>query len=200
MGYGETMARPREFDRDDALRRAMVVFWEKGYAATSTDDLLAAMRIGRQSLYNAFGDKRTLYLEALESYQRASISDHVQRLNTPASALDGLDAMLVGLVSEDSEIRGRGCMGVGAVCEFGSTDPEIEAIRAKAGPALHKRLVQRLKEGQAAGEIDAALNCNAAASFIQITMQGIQLAARAGADANTLRSQARFAIGRLKAR
>jgi TetR/AcrR family transcriptional regulator, transcriptional repressor for nem operon len=198
MDYSGTMARPREFDREDALSRAMVVFWEKGYSATSTDDLLEAMRIGRQSLYNAFGDKRTLYLEALESYQRASNADHVRRLNAPASPLDGLEALLVGLVSDDPQARGRGCMGVGAVCEFGSTDPEVVALRTKVGPALHKRLVQRLKEGQAAGEIDASLNCNAAASFILITMQGIQLAARAGVDATSLRAQARFAIGRLK--
>ena len=64
------MARPREFDREVALERATCVFWAKGYASTSTEDLLAAMGIGRQSLYNAFVDKRALYLEALERYKR----------------------------------------------------------------------------------------------------------------------------------
>ena len=56
------MAIPREFDREIALERATGIFWAKGYASTSTEDLLAAMGIGRQSLYNAFGDKRALYL------------------------------------------------------------------------------------------------------------------------------------------
>ncbi|MEA2965178.1 MAG: TetR/AcrR family transcriptional regulator, transcriptional repressor for nem operon, partial [Alphaproteobacteria bacterium] len=59
------MARPREFDRDEALERAMSVFWSKGFAATSTSDLVEAMQIGRQSMYDSFGDKRALYLEAL---------------------------------------------------------------------------------------------------------------------------------------
>src|SRR5260221_11057894 len=78
------MARPREFDREEALERATAVFWAKGYASTSTDDLLSAMGIARQSLYNAFQDKRALYLEALERYQRTTIAGHLQRLNGTA--------------------------------------------------------------------------------------------------------------------
>src|SRR6267142_1909851 len=66
------MARPREFDRDAAVQRAMSVFWRKGYAATSTDDLLRAMNIGRQSMYDTFGDKHRLYLEALDDSERAA--------------------------------------------------------------------------------------------------------------------------------
>src|SRR4029077_10347880 len=74
------MARPREFDRELALARATGIFWAQGYCSTSTEELLAAMGIGRQSLYNAFGDKRALYLEAVERYQRATTSGHLQRL------------------------------------------------------------------------------------------------------------------------
>jgi AcrR family transcriptional regulator len=62
------MARPKEFYRDAAVDRGMSVFWLKGYAATSTDDLLQAMNIGRQSTYDTLGDKRRLYVEALERY------------------------------------------------------------------------------------------------------------------------------------
>ena len=194
------MARPREFDRQEALEHATRVFWAKGYASTSTDDLLSAMGMGRQSLYNAFRDKRALYLEALETYQRTSIAGHLQRLNGYSSPLAGLQALLLGLISDDDEIRKLGCLGVGAVCEFGSTDPDITALRTKVAPALHNRLVKRLKEGQAAGEIDRSLDCATAASFIQMTMQSIQLAARGGAGSASLRAQARFAIDRLKAR
>ena len=102
------MVRPREFDRDEVLDRAMRVFWEKGYAATSTDDLLAAMNIGRQSLYNAFGDKRRLYLEALERYQANSTSGHLGRLNGAASPLAGIEALLLGLIHDDDADRSLG--------------------------------------------------------------------------------------------
>lgn len=81
------MARPREFDRDAALEKALRVFWAKGFAATSTDDLRVAMGIGRQSLYGAFGDKRTLYLEALDTYQQRTNTGHVMRLSGPTSPI-----------------------------------------------------------------------------------------------------------------
>ena len=194
------MARPREFDRDEALERATGVFRAKGFASASTDDLLTAMGIGRQSLYNAFQDKRALYLEALERYQRTTTAKHLQRLNGAVSPVAGVKALLLGLISGNDDTRALGCMGVGAVCEFGSTDPEIAALRAKVSPALRSRLTERLKEGQAAGEIDRSLDCATAASFIKMTMQSIQLAARGGIDATSLRAQARFVVERLKSR
>jgi AcrR family transcriptional regulator len=194
------MARPREFDREEALERATGVFWAKGFTSTSTDDLLTAMGIGRQSLYNAFQDKRALYLEALERYQRTTTAGHLQRLNDAASPIAGVKALLLGLISDNSDTRRLGCMGVGAICEFGATDSDIAALRSKISPVLHGRLVDRLKEGQVAGEIDRSLDCAAAASFIQMTMQGIQLAARGGIDAKSLRAQARFVVERLKSR
>jgi AcrR family transcriptional regulator len=194
------MARPREFDRELALERAEGVFWAKGYAATSTEDLLAAMGIGRQSLYSAFGDKRALYLEALERYQRATMSGHLQRLKAPVSPLVGIEALLLGLIAEDDCQRAMGCMGVGAVSEFGAGDPALAELRARVEPVLYSSLVKRLREGQAQGEIDPAMNAEDAARFIQMTMTGLQLAARSGAIADALRSLAHFAVDRLKIR
>jgi len=194
------MVRPREFDRDEALGRALRVFWAKGYASTSTEDLLAAMNIGRQSLYNAFGDKRKLYLEALERYQGESTAGHIERLNGSASPLAGIEALLLGLVADDEDERALGCMGVVAMSEFGAADPELVALRNKVAPRLSKRLVERIREGQAAGEIDTDLDARQAAAFVLMTMQGIQLAARGGSDAKSLRALARFAIDRYRAR
>ncbi|PVX75608.1 TetR/AcrR family transcriptional regulator [Paraburkholderia unamae] len=194
------MVRPREFDRDEALERALRVFWAKGYASTSTEDLLAAMNIGRQSLYNAFGDKRRLYLEALERYQRESTAGHLARLNGEASPLDGIEALLLGLVADDDGERALGCMGVGAVSEFGADDMELAELRGKVGPKLSRRLVERIREGQASGEIDSGFDARQAAAFVLMTMQGIQLGARAGSDAKSLRTLARFAVDRFRAR
>jgi AcrR family transcriptional regulator len=194
------MARPREFDRELALERATGVFWAKGYTATSTEDLIAAMEIGRQSLYNAFGDKRTLYLEALERYQRATTSGHLQRLMAPTLPLAGVEALLLGLIAEDDRQRALGCMGVGAASEFGAGDPAMAELRSKVGRPLFSCLVERLREGQARGEIDSAMDAEAAAQFIQMTMTGLQLAARSGASADALRSLAHFAVDRLKPR
>jgi TetR/AcrR family transcriptional repressor of nem operon len=196
--YGATMVRPREFDRDAALERAMQVFWVKGFATTSTEDLVAAMGIGRQSLYNAFGDKRRLYLEALETYQQRTTAGQLKRLSKPASALDGIQDLLGGLIAEDDTRRAMGCMGVNAVAEFSTSDADLAVLRAKVGPPLAQRLVDRLREGRATGEFDLAMAAAQAAAFIQMTMSGIQLAARAGTGAEDLRTMARFAVDRLR--
>lgn len=193
------MARPREFDRDAALKKALGVFWAKGFAATSTDDLREAMGIGRQSLYGAFGDKRTLYLEALDTYQQSTNSGHVKRLSTPRSALKGIEDLLVGIVADDDSERALGCMGVGSVSEFGATDPELNARRRAASTALGRRIAERISEGQQSGELNAALDPNDTAAFIQMTMTGLQVAARGGAKAADLKAMARFATERLKA-
>ena len=83
------------------------VFWAKGFASTSTDDLLTAMGMGRQSLYNAFQDKRALYLEALERYQRTTTAGHLQRLNGAAAPIAGVKALL--LPEMQSMARRRMC-------------------------------------------------------------------------------------------
>ncbi len=158
------MVRPREFDREIALEQARLVFWAKGYAATSTDDLVKAMGIGRQSLYNAFGDKWKLYMEALADYQQGSTSSHAQRSQAPASALQGLQDLLEGLAVDDDALRTLGCMGVGSVREFGSTESQLLELRAKSSTYLHSRLVKRIREGQTAGEIDPTLSASEAAS------------------------------------
>ena len=158
------------------------------------------MKIGRQSLYNAFGDKRKLYLEALERYQGESTAGHLARLNSAASPVDGMEALLLGLIAEDESVRALGCMGVGAVGEFGAADPELAMLRSKVGPRLFRRLTERVREGQACGEVDPTIDAREAAAFLQMTMQGIQLGARAGGDAKSLRMLARFAINRLRSR
>ena len=196
--YVVRMARPREFDRDAALEKALRVFWAKGFAATSTDDLRVAMGIGRQSLYGAFGDKRTLYLEALDTYQQRTNIGHVMRLSGPTSPIKGIEDLLSGLVSEDDCERALGCMGVGSVGEFGVTDPDLNSRRNSASAALGRRILERVLEGQRSGEINPVLDAEETTAFIQMTMTGLQVAARGGAKALDLKAMARFATQRLK--
>ncbi|MGV1793111.1 TetR/AcrR family transcriptional regulator [Rhizobium sp. A37_96] len=193
------MARPREFDHDAALDKAVELFRAKGFAGTSTDDLRTAMGLGRQSLYNTFGDKRTLYLQALSAYHRRTVDAHIGRLRSLPSPLDGIRAMLLGLIVDDRAERERGCMGVGAASEFGTNDAELAELQNKAGAALHRQLVERIDEASALGEIDPRLDADQTAFFIQTTMNGLQLAARAGAPADMLRAAAEFAVDRLQA-
>ena len=106
--------------------------------------------------------------------------------------------MLEGLAVDDDALRTLGCMGVGSVCEFGSTESQLLELRAKSSTYLHSRLVKRIREGQTAGEIDPTLSASEAASYMMMSMTGIQVAARSGAKVAELRRLARFAVDRLK--
>ena len=192
------MARPREFDRDAAVERAMSVFWRKGYAATSTDDLLRAMKIGRQSMYDTFGDKRRLYLDALQQYNADSVSDIIRSLNRPSSPLKGLEAALISFAARPAPQAKFGCMGISSICEFGRSDPEVVLLNEAASRTLGSAFERRVAEAKVEGEVAPDLDVRAAAEFMQATLMGIKIAARGGASAETLKGIARLALRSLR--
>jgi TetR/AcrR family transcriptional repressor of nem operon len=193
------MARIREFDRDDALGKAMAVFWQKGYAATSTSDLLEAMQIGRQSMYDTFGDKHALYLEALRRYNDTSVDELLRNLRR-ARGLDAIDAMLMAFAARPEQDNAKGCMGVNAVCEFGDTDAEVLAVRDAASVTLNQAMEQALREAVAAGDLAADTGIADALAFIHATLAGMKISAKAGSNSNTLHAIARYAMAALRAR
>ena len=89
-------------------------------------------------------------------------------------------------------------MGVGSISEFGNTDPDLVTLRAKSGGAQHKALIEQLRRAQAANEIGANVDIERAARFVETTMFGLQVAAKAGASLQTLRDTAAFAIASLR--
>jgi len=186
------MARQKLFDRDVALDGAISVFREKGFSGTSTEDLLAAMGISRQSMYDTFGDKRRLYLEALQRYNGASISQSIQALNKAASPVAGLEAMLTAFAKRASEPAH--CLGVSSICEFGRADGEVSALNDASGQVLVAALEKAVTAGQAAGEIDRKLDARTAAKFLTSLLAGMKVSARAGASLADLRQIARFAL------
>lgn len=187
------MARPAEFDRDEAVAQAIRVFARHGYEAASTTDLLESMGIGRQSLYGAFGDKRRLFLEALRRYSEASLAQMQAALETPGPVLQAIEAaLLVGLGScDDLE---TGCLGVGSIVEFSRSDPEVNALNDAAGRAVLAAFADRLGDGVQAGELPASLDVNTASRMLLTLRSGLKVAARGGADTEELRGTARLAL------
>jgi TetR/AcrR family transcriptional repressor of nem operon len=188
------MARSKEFDRDDALHKAIGVFCEKGYAATSTDELMRAMGISRQSMYDTFGDKRQLFLEALRRYSSDSVSEQIRSLEEAASPLTGIRSTLIGFATRAKREGVTGCMGVNAVCEFGGSDTDVNTITDTAGDRLNAALRKALSAAKQRKEISSSIEERAAADFLQATILGIKVAARSGVTAGSLRSIARFAL------
>jgi AcrR family transcriptional regulator len=161
--------------------------------------VLQAMGISRQSMYDTFGDKRRLYLEALERYSGHSVTQILASLQSAASPLAGIEAALVDFASRPQSVASLGCLGVSSVCEFGVSDDEVSQVNQAASKRLASAFERVVAEGQQAGEIDAALKPRAAVQFILAMLTGMKVAARGGASIATLREMARVALRSLRA-
>ena len=188
------MARPKEFDRDEALQKAIGVFCDKGYAAASTDELMHAMKISRQSMYDTFGDKRQLYLEAFQRYVADSVNEQIGYLEKSSSPLAGIEKMLVAFATRIERDGIVGCMGVNAICEFGRSDPEVTSLGDAESTRLTAALEQALCRAKSKKQISKTLKESAAAQFLRATLSGMKVAAKAGADTEALKSIAHFAL------
>lgn len=191
------MARPSEFDRDEAIASAIKVFARHGYEAASTSDLLDGMGIGRQSLYGAFGDKRRLFLEALRRYAADSLAQMREAL-AGGTAAEGIEAALLVGLGSSADVE-TGCLGVGSIVEFSRSDPDINALNDAAGLAVIAALAERVRDGMAAGQFDPGLDAEAAAGMLLALRSGLKVSARGGAGEAELREAARLALRGLRA-
>ncbi|MBP1884476.1 TetR/AcrR family transcriptional regulator [Sinorhizobium mexicanum] len=184
------MARTKEFDRDRALDAAIGVFREHGFEGTSTEMLVRAMKIGRQSLYDTFGDKWKLYCLAVERYSAGEVNAHIAMLRSQPHALDGLRAMMERV----AEIAAQACLGVSSICEFGQSRPELTALQYAADRRLKEAARERIGEAQATGDVEKTLSAEEVANFLFASIAGMRIAARGGASREHLRSLARLAL------
>ena len=149
------MPRKKEFDVDMVLNKAMEAFWTRGYEATSLNDLLDCMQIQRASLYNAFGDKRTLFLETLRRYdviyRRAEVAKRVN-MPSPRQAILGLFQDAVTSVVEHG--ARNGCFLINTALELSPHDEEVaEIVRVAFTHMEHKFFRKMIEKGRARGEI-----------------------------------------------
>jgi AcrR family transcriptional regulator len=189
-GAAKPRGRPRSFDREKALERAMQVFWKQGYEATSIHDLTRAMGINPPSLYAAFGDKERLFMEAVERYQRecgpavACILDEAQ---TARGAIERLLTESAGQMAHSGDPRG--CMLI-----TNCSAPSVQS--ALAGRREHQKaaLKARIDRGAREGELPRGTDTAALADFYTTVLQGMALSARDGATRKSLLAAAEAAM------
>lgn len=158
--------RPRQFDEDAALDAAMKVFWEKGYEAVGVRELLEAMGVCRQSLYDTFGDKRQLFLRAIERYTRDGEASLRERLQQPGSPLANLRGLLEAKAKASSDADCRGCLAMNAMIEWGDRDPEVAELLKANLRRMERLILETIRSAQSAGEIDAAAKPKPLAQFL----------------------------------
>lgn len=189
------MARPREFERTEALAEAMKVFWSKGYDGTSIPDLTEAMGISRSSLYDTFGDKRQLFCEAMGHYAAMVRQRRRNTLESAPSLRQGLADFFQGVIGLAlHEDYPGGCFFTNTATALVTADQEIrETIRASA-EMMEEELVTFLAQWQERGELAAGRNVRALARFFVGLATGMNVDARRRCNRDALEDMAKEAL------
>lgn len=193
--YSLFMARPKAFDREEALEKAMVAFWRCGYEATSMQDLVDAMGINRQSLYDTFGDKHKLYLESLERYRCGEGVAVFKALNEPKPLRQRLEKMFELIVDEAVKDKDRkGCFIANATLERANQDKAVKCFVEKNLETSVTYLEQIFTVAKAKGELSQDKDAKTLATFVFSTIAGLRVTAKSLPDKAMLKSIAKTTL------
>ena len=175
------MARPRNFDENQALDRAMLVFWQRGYAGTSIADLVEATGLGRQSLYNTFGDKQSLFARALQRYadKTASMTEPLRR---PDAGIATIRAFILSALRFQKGANCGVCMVVKTAFDHQVPDPAIRQVVQQAARASRKLYARVLERAQLRGEVDPTRDPEQLANYLFTVHNGLSPLGQSGAS------------------
>jgi TetR/AcrR family transcriptional regulator, transcriptional repressor for nem operon len=192
------MARPREFDEAAVLEAAMNCFWARGFGQTSVRDLVEQMGITGASLYNAFGDKRSLYRQAFIHYLQQTVRDRVARLEKlpPVAAIGTFFNEIIER-SVDDEQR-RGCMLVNAALELAPYDAEFQKLVAEEMVFIEAFFRRSIEAGQKDGSIADTRPAEELGKLLLSVLLGIRVLARTRPQRNVLEGAANGVLALLE--
>ncbi|MFF5143694.1 TetR/AcrR family transcriptional regulator [Streptomyces sp. NPDC013157] len=172
------MARTREFDVDKATDRAMDLFWRRGYAETSLQDLLQELSIGSGSFYAAFGSKEQLYVRCLERYTSLQGSDLQETLDGTTGIRPAVRKVLTSMIEADLAEPTRGCLVVSASTQCGEQPSAADRVTI-AVRQVESFLAGALEQAQARGELSPDKDPRELARFLTTFIQGIRIVGQA---------------------
>ena len=169
----------KQFDPEIALERAMQLFWAKGYAATSLNELLATMEIGRKSLYDTFGNKRALFIRALYRYSHTIVSEIDSGLNnTDRPALENVRAVMRDIAAKNSKPMSPGCLLGVSMAQFRTDDAEMAGVLRKHMQRVERAYYKAFAKAQAEGDLKPSTNVRNLARLFMGAHQGLVLIGR----------------------
>ncbi len=188
------MARPKKFDPERALDKAMNLFWRLGYENASLEMLMKEMGIARQSLYDTFGDKRALYLKSMAHYRDQTNSQMQKMLNDIPSVKDGFAKLLFGLAAENRAQHERGCLLLSANLQRDPKDVVVRDFLRDNQARVETIFIRALARAQKQKELSPNHDPAALARFFVVTIQGMRAMARLKSDGKALEQVARVAL------
>ncbi|MFJ8308036.1 MULTISPECIES: TetR/AcrR family transcriptional regulator [unclassified Streptomyces] len=186
------MARTKEFDPDAALQSALELFWRRGYEATSMADLVEHLGIGRASIYATFGNKRELYLKALDRYAEHRDPELLTELSGPGPALPAVRAVVRRFAHESTACESRltGCFVTNTAAELGPHDTAATRRVELSWEHMETLLHSALARAQAQGELAADRDPRGLARTLLVSLQGMRVVGKASGDPGRVRDAA----------
>lgn len=181
------MARSKEFDVNQVLRKAMELFWQQGYEKTSMQELVDYMGIHRRSIYDTFGDKRTLFLSALSHYEELITSETKKRVVSKLLVKQGIREVFNMIIYPNLNLP-KGCLSVNAAVELSLLDEEIATKIAEMFTKTEALFYELLKHGQKNGEISKNYDPEVLSLFLHNSLVGLRVLVKIEADKKKLES------------
>ncbi len=177
------MARTKDFDENEVLCKAIDIFWHKGYNGTSMQDLVDGLGISRSSLYDTYGDKHTLFIKALQSYQDTNSGKVCNIVSNTGSAKEAIKKLLEYITVEMlSDKKHKGCFMVNAEVEVAPHDEEVNRMICQNDQQMEDAFYMAIKKGQESCEISSQKDAKALARFTFNTVKGIRVTAKSTTD------------------
>jgi TetR/AcrR family transcriptional repressor of nem operon len=194
------MARPRTFDEQDVVERAMELFWTRGYEATSVADLTSALGVHPGTLYRTFGDKHALFLRALAHYRQHLADELAPTLLRGGPVLPRIRAVLIGWIDLAVEqTEPRGCLVANTTGELLPGDDEVARCIGGILSVVEDGFLQGLRAAARQGEISPTLDLPAAAAMLTVLLEGLQVVVKTDPDPRRLASTVDTALLALRA-
>jgi TetR/AcrR family transcriptional regulator, transcriptional repressor for nem operon len=196
------MGRPRKFDEEKVLRAARDEFWQRGYAATSLDDLMRATGLGKGSLYGAFGDKHQLFLKVLSTYAHETADGVCGAIASGGRAIDVLRGFFVPGQPDPGGLEGpvattRGCFLANSSTELAARDPEVTGCARATYQAVEDCFTNAVAQAVADGDLPADTNPRELGRLLLTIQQGLQFLMKTEMTPEAMREIGRATVDRL---
>ncbi|TBD36907.1 TetR/AcrR family transcriptional regulator [Rhizobium ruizarguesonis] len=196
MKDGKKRGRPRAFDAKAALSKARDVFWDRGFAAASLDNLSAATNLNRPSLYGAFGDKEDLYLDTLEGYRQDGMNTLAEALDPSLPLHDNIARVYAGALAIylHGETAARGCLLIGTASVEAVQHERVREVLGRSLNDFDDEIEKRMRLGVERGELPQSADPQMLARLASAVMHSLAVRARAGDSRETLEAIARSGV------
>jgi TetR/AcrR family transcriptional repressor of nem operon len=192
------MARPREFDEAAALEAAVACFWSRGYEATSVRDLAASMGLSAPSLYNAYGDKHALFVQALEHYLDHATRARIRRFEESLGPKEAVRRFIEEIIDRSVDDRERrGCFLINSALEIAPHDAKLGALIADRLGEIERFFHRSIRRAQSEGQVPLGRSAKNIARLLLGVLLGIRVLARVRPERALLEGVARPALALL---